>query len=301
MDINSVVLIAICFIVPACIAVAQHLAKRRAERRAEEFMRQIRELEKELARMRKPPPEPEPVAPPRPFSVEDRGFREMAEVRMGFPMKFYWHPDLRMELALSIVAGTYVMKGMKKYYVKAMSESGHETWDRSLGTVMDILKTSFPEYHVYGCGVAHITKGMVRDLEAEVREEEKTVSAQEDLIRSLVQSKAESERRIREAMRIRAEKEGERQAQKEYDRERKQREQEALRAEMAALRAAQADPERRVNVHVGSVHVDYQADSRARMARDSARAQYEKETEEREQRRVNERITEAKRELDKGR
>ena len=140
-------------LVPIAYAIISYLRRRRARRREQEFLaaararEQAEALKKEMEKKLEPPPKP------RPFSVQDAGFVKLGELNMGMTMGFYWHPTMKMELALSNVNGRYVMKGMKKYYVKAISESGHETWDRSLGTVMDILRASFPEFHVYGCGI----------------------------------------------------------------------------------------------------------------------------------------------------
>lgn len=295
MDTIAIMIVALCVIVPIVAGIVRCARRRRARRLEQELMEKARAREREEALRKKPEPEPEPP-PPRPFSVEDRGFRKLGEVDMGFPMKFYWHPEMKMELALSNVNGTYIVKGMKKYYVKAMSESGHETWDRSLGTVMDILRASFPEYHVYGCGVAHLPRGMMSDMEREIAEEQKAVSDWESLMGQLRYRKSQARDRLDEAARERAQLEGERQAQKEYDRRRMQMERQMDRQAQMRLATSQAggEADRPAEYH----HVDYESDSRAEMARGSAKAQYEKEREERKQRRLNEDIREAQREME---
>ena len=262
----------------------------RARRRARERAR---------ARPRPVPKPPPPPPQPRPFTLEDVGFRKMGEVNMGFPMRFYWHPEMKMELVVSNVNGTYAIKGMKKYYVKAVSEGSHETWDRSLGSVMDTLRASFPEYHVYGCGVTHLPKAMVSDIERELLQEQKSVSDWEGIAGSLRRSRDMAEERVRDAMRDKAAAEGEREAQKEHDRKRRQMERKQDRLAQLASMSADDDSGGPDISSSLTFDVDYQSENRASMARQSVQAQYRKEEQDREQRKLKEQINEARRKAEK--
>jgi hypothetical protein len=106
--------------------------------------------------------------PKKAFLPEDAGFMQIASITFGFPCTIYWHPHHKMELMVSSISDRYLVKGMKKYYIKAVSESGQETWERNFGEMMEKLKVSFPEFHLYSAGVMNVTPEMIPDAYAEI-------------------------------------------------------------------------------------------------------------------------------------
>jgi len=93
--------------------------------------------------------------------MKRKGFVAIVEVLEGVKTRVYWHPEMKCEVAIAKVGGKYFVKGMKKYYVKGISEAGKETWDRNLGQLMDTLRISFPEFHLYMAGIMRVTPNMV--------------------------------------------------------------------------------------------------------------------------------------------
>lgn len=81
--------------------------------------------------------------------LNSTGFKQLGSILYGIREYLFWNPKLRIELQLVDLSEGWVVKAMKKYRLKAVSEEGRELYNRDLPALMDYLKSHLPEAHLY--------------------------------------------------------------------------------------------------------------------------------------------------------
>lgn len=79
----------------------------------------------------------------------EHGLQPLAKLECGLLTSLHWHPERRIEIAVSEVSGALLVKGMKKYVVLNQAADGRETYERDLPGLMRYMEDHFPEAHLY--------------------------------------------------------------------------------------------------------------------------------------------------------
>lgn len=106
--------------------------------------------------------------------VKKLGFRPLVKLVYGFPGIIYWSSDHQIELQVTDLSSSYyLVKAMKKYFIKGQSESGRETVNRDLSTLANYLDSHFPEAHLYCYFLRDLPSLLVPESEQITAKEEK--------------------------------------------------------------------------------------------------------------------------------